>query len=134
MTKGQRIRKMRTEKGLFQSDLAKLVGVSKQTLYKYERDIVSNIPSDVIEKLASALDCSPEFLMGWDVEWEGEPFNDPDFFEVEWRRRGGGAHKLILTEEEENFILEARTIKKYDADFYKRMMAYIKAIKEMEQK
>ena len=67
MTKGQRIKQRRSDLNLSQSDVAKKIGVRKQTLYKYENDIVTNIPSDKIEKLASALDTTEAYLMGWDT-------------------------------------------------------------------
>lgn len=66
MSKGERIRKKREELNISQTDLAKRVGISKQTLYKYENDIITNIPSDVIERISDALNCSPAFIMGWD--------------------------------------------------------------------
>ena len=66
MTKGQRIREKREALNISQTDLAKRLGISKQTLYKYENDIITNIPSDVIEKMAECLDCSPSFIMGWE--------------------------------------------------------------------
>lgn len=68
MTKGQRIRKKREEMGIAQSGLAESIGVSKQTLYKYENDIVTNIPSDKVEALAKELDTTPQYIMGWNEE------------------------------------------------------------------
>lgn len=65
MTKGERIRTKREELKISQTDLANSVGISKQTLYKYENNIVTNIPSDIIEKLANKLLCSPAYIMGW---------------------------------------------------------------------
>ena len=64
-TIGSRIKDLRHKKGLPQVDLAKLIGVSKQTLYKYENDIITNIPSDKIEAIAHILDTTPSHLMGW---------------------------------------------------------------------
>lgn len=66
MTKGQRIKARREELGIAQTDLAEKIKISKQTLYKYENDIVTNIPSDKVEELASALECTPAYLMGWE--------------------------------------------------------------------
>lgn len=65
MTKGNRIKIKREELGIGQTELAKKVGISKQSLYKYEKDIVTNIPSDVIERLSRALHTTPAYLMGW---------------------------------------------------------------------
>lgn len=66
MTKGERIKNKRELLGIGQTDLANQIGVSKQTLYKYENDIVTNIPSDIIEKLSSKLNCDPAYIMGWE--------------------------------------------------------------------
>lgn len=70
MNIGQRIKSKRELLNIPQTDLAKKVGISKQTLYKYENGIVTNIPSNIVEALAYNLDCSPAFLMGWESEKE----------------------------------------------------------------
>lgn len=63
--KGDLIKKIRKEKNITQTELAEAIGVSKQTMYKYENNIVSNIPSDKIELIAKKLNISPGQLMGW---------------------------------------------------------------------
>ena len=63
---GLRIKELRHKAGLTQTDLAKLIGVSKQNLYKYENGIITNIPSDKIEALAHVLNTTPAYLMGWE--------------------------------------------------------------------
>lgn len=65
MTKGERIKFLREKKGLSQVDLANKIDVSKQSMYKYENDIITNIPSDKIELLAKNLDTTPSYIMGW---------------------------------------------------------------------
>lgn len=65
MTKGQKIKARRTELGFSQVELANKIGVSKQTLYKYENDIITNIPSDNVEKISAALSVSPAWIMGF---------------------------------------------------------------------
>ena len=67
MTKGQRIKRKRISLDYSQTDLADLAGISKQTLYKYENDIITNIPSDIVEKLSYYLQCSPVYIMGWET-------------------------------------------------------------------
>ncbi len=56
MTVGDRIRATRKREGISQTELAQKMGVIKQTLYKYETGIVTNIPSE------------PGFLMGWEEQ------------------------------------------------------------------
>lgn len=65
MSTGERIKRLREDNSISQTELAEDVRVSKQTLYKYENDIVTNIPSDKLELIADKLDTTPEYLMGW---------------------------------------------------------------------
>lgn len=65
MTKGQRIQTARKNVNLSQTEFATQIGVSKQTLYKYENDIITNIPSDKIELIAKFAKVTPEYIMGW---------------------------------------------------------------------
>jgi transcriptional regulator with XRE-family HTH domain len=65
MTIGDRIKILREEAGLTQDELAKHINTKKQTIHKYENNIVTNIPSDKIEIIANVLDTSPAYLMGW---------------------------------------------------------------------
>ena len=64
-SKGERLRIMRENKGLTQEEVAKALGVSKQTVYKYEKNIVTNIPSDKIEILSRLYSATPAKIMGW---------------------------------------------------------------------
>ncbi|MCM1246464.1 MAG: helix-turn-helix domain-containing protein [Roseburia sp.] len=66
MTIGDRMRKIRLDLGMSQTELAKKTKSSKQTIYKYETNIITNIPSDKIELIAKALATTPAYLMGWD--------------------------------------------------------------------
>ena len=65
MTVGDRIKKIRIEKDISQIDLATKSGISKQTLYKYENNIVTNIPLSTITSIANALNVSEAVIMGW---------------------------------------------------------------------
>ena len=47
-------------------EVAQKVGVSRQTIQRYESGVIQNIPSDNIEKIACALGVSPGQLMGWE--------------------------------------------------------------------
>ena len=75
MTKGQKIRKARESENMTQTELANRLKISKQTLYKYENDIITNIPSNIIEQIAEITDCTPAYIMGWeDITYT---FRDP---------------------------------------------------------
>lgn len=67
MTKGERIKSLRDALGMSQVALADKINVSKQTLYKYENDIITNIPSDKVEEIADVLGTTPAYIMGWNT-------------------------------------------------------------------
>ena len=66
-TKGSRIKEAREKIGMSQTDMADRIGVSRQTLYKYENDIITNIPSDKIEEISALTGVSPAYIMGWET-------------------------------------------------------------------
>ena len=62
----ENIKSKRIERKMTLEDLANSVGVSRQTIQRYESGVIGNIPSDKIELIARALDTSPAYLMGWE--------------------------------------------------------------------
>ena len=75
MTLGARIKKERIKKMLSQEDLAKQLGTTKQAIFKYENEIVTNIPLDKIELLSKILSVTPAYLMGWEEPEPSLPSN-----------------------------------------------------------
>lgn len=63
---GKRITECRKALGMSQPELGRACEASKQTIYKYENGIITNIPLEKIEKIATALQVSPAYLMGWE--------------------------------------------------------------------
>lgn len=70
MSTGKKIKELRETLSITQSELAKQIGTTKQTIYKYENDIVTNIPINKINQIATILNTTPAYLMGWDIEKE----------------------------------------------------------------
>lgn len=68
MSLGRRIKELRQNLSLTQEELASSIGTTKQNIYKYENGIITNIPSDKIEALATELKSTPSYLMGWEDE------------------------------------------------------------------
>lgn len=65
MSIGHNIRACRLRCGLTLEDVAKRIGLSRQTLSRYETGVIGNIPSDKIEGLAKIFHTTPQALMGW---------------------------------------------------------------------
>ena len=64
----QRIKHRRQELGMSQEELAKKIGYSHKTAVCKIEAGQRKLKEDVIVKLASALDTTPAYLMGWDNE------------------------------------------------------------------
>ncbi|MBQ3495726.1 MAG: helix-turn-helix transcriptional regulator [Clostridia bacterium] len=75
MTIGKRIREARKKLGISQETLARSVNSTKQAIYKYENDIVTNIPMEKVEIMADVLSVTPAYLMGW---VDGNVYQCPD--------------------------------------------------------
>lgn len=74
MTIGQKIKELRKELDMSVDDLASKLGKNRATIYRYERGDIENLPLDVLEPLANALETTPGYLMGWeDTPKKDEP-------------------------------------------------------------
>ena len=61
----ENLKRIRKARGLTLEELAERLGTSKQTISRYERGVISNVPPEKIEQLAGALETTPAELMGW---------------------------------------------------------------------
>lgn len=68
MTKGDRIKFAREREGLTQESLGEKCGVKKQTIHKYEVGIITNIPSEMLQRIAECLNVSSAWLLGEEAD------------------------------------------------------------------
>lgn len=66
MNIGQRINARRKELDMSADELAEKLGKSRSTVFRYENGDVKNLPLDILEPVAKALNTTPAYLMGWD--------------------------------------------------------------------
>lgn len=64
MTIGERIRELRIKKSISVESIAKQLGVSKTTVYRYEDSSIEKIPLTIFDRLCDILDVSTAELMG----------------------------------------------------------------------
>ena len=67
MTTGEKIKELREKRGYTLEELGEKIGVGKSTIRKWENGMIKNMRRDKISKLAEALDCSPLYLLGYDI-------------------------------------------------------------------
>lgn len=100
---GERIKQRRLELGYTADMLAKMLNKNRATIYRYENGDIENMPIDVLEPLAKALNTTPAYLMGWnDSEQSAEIkptdgyYTDPEAAEfAEYLRTRPGARLLF---------------------------------------
>ena len=112
MTVGERIKELRIQSGLSQVDFADKINVSKQTLYKYENNIITNIPYAKIEAAAKLGNVSPSYLMGW-------PDND---FSINYTDNDGKQQELLIA-----------CTKQLSNDNLKRLIAYAQKLLDLQK-
>ena len=62
---GERLKKLRTERGYSQEDVAKLIGVGRTTYLKYENG--DNKPTRKLKELSALFSVSTDYLLGNDA-------------------------------------------------------------------
>ena len=72
MTVGTVLRTLRENNKMTLEEVSKKLGIAKQTLYKYEIGIITNIPLLKIEELAKIYNVSPSYITGWEDETQNE--------------------------------------------------------------
>lgn len=78
MSVGNRIKQCREAINMTQGELGALCGTSKQTIFKYESGLVTNIPLSRLGRIATALGVTEAYLMGWD---ETQPIEESPLFQ-----------------------------------------------------
>lgn len=66
MTIGQKIKARRKELHMTADTLAARIGKNRATVYRYENESIEKLPANILHEIASALQVTPEYLMGWD--------------------------------------------------------------------
>ena len=62
---GEHIKELRTEFGMTQEELGRLLGVQKSVVGKYEKGDVENIKRSSIQKMAEFFSVSPCYILGF---------------------------------------------------------------------
>lgn len=115
-----RLKDLRLSAGLKQSDLAKIVGCSQQTISNYETGFSTNLDSIVEETIANYFSCTIDYLRGLSSIKNPEEYinNDVTFLQKEFI-------KLGIIEEGEEISQEQldlfRDLIKANKQFFKKL-------------
>lgn len=67
-TIGERIKKRRKEIDMSADKLAEILNISRSTVFRYENGEIEKVPASVLMDIASALNTTSHYLMGWEEE------------------------------------------------------------------
>ena len=76
-----RIKELRSERGMTQKDLAVMLGVVRTTLSNYENE-VNQLDPETIRRICSIFDCTSDYLIGMSARRSAQ-FSDEDAALVE---------------------------------------------------
>ncbi len=96
-TVGTRIKNARNCLNLTQKQVADALSITPQLYYKYEHDLIKNIPFERIKRIAEVLDTTPAGVMGW---YEPESLDQAGIFQVKIEE---DRVEISLSEEGERF-------------------------------
>lgn len=65
MTIGEKMKFRRKELKISADKVAEALGVSRSTIFRYEKGEIEKLPTESLRKIAKILDTTPEELMGW---------------------------------------------------------------------
>lgn len=68
MLLGEKIRSRRKELGYNADFLAEKTGLSRSTIFRYEKGDIEKIPTEILATIAKALQTNPATLMGWQTD------------------------------------------------------------------
>ncbi|MCR5825990.1 MAG: helix-turn-helix domain-containing protein [Oscillospiraceae bacterium] len=98
MTLGERIRAAREALKLTQEELGALCNTTKQTIFKYETGIVTNVPLDRLTLLSETLGVTPAYLLGWTTD---APSALPDRLAAPFGKLNDAGQDLVIDYAEE---------------------------------
>lgn len=73
MNIGKRIKQRRKELGMSADKLGEILGKDRSTIYRYEKGDIENLPLDILQPIAMALNTTPQYLMGWSDNTNSKP-------------------------------------------------------------
>jgi len=66
MNIGDRMKQRRKALKMSAEELGRRLGKDRSTIYRYEKGDIENLPLDILEPIAAALQTTPQYLMGWE--------------------------------------------------------------------
>ena len=126
MTVGEKIKKLRKEKGLTQEELGNYLGVKKAAIQKYESGQVQNLKQSTIKKLCEIFNKYPDYFIfdDFDSELERQLRKEVEFVQIIEKRYGKDVIGII------EVIIDLNEYNRKKLIDYADDLAFIQSVKE----
>lgn len=120
MTIGERLKRLRTEKGLTQEEVGNVLGITKAAVQKYENGTITNFKSDTIRKLSILFGIAPVYFIFDDVESDYSSATSDQL------------KSMVIKHFGERFVRYLDILDTLNEDGRQKIMAYIDDISQIE--
>lgn len=129
MNFGERLKQRRKEVEISVEDLAKYIGKNRATIYRYEKGDIENIPIDLLNPLAEALQTTPQYLMGWEQSTNRSTKHGITFGDAIRRLRM--ANRMNLEETSEELGITTNELQMYESGVVQIPVDVIASVTEL---
>lgn len=107
MNIGERIKNRRKELKMSADVVAEKLGVSRSTIFRYEKGDIEKLPTNILDDISEILETTPAYLMGWDTQPEIEKENIITIYEKLSSKRRKKVYDFAKTQlEEQNKVVQ----------------------------
>lgn len=128
MTVGEKIKKLRLERGLTQEELGDILGVKKAAVQKYESGQVQNLKQSTIKKLCEVFNKYPDYFIfdDFDNDLEAQLRKEVEFVQIIEKKYGKDVVGIF------EVVIELNEDSKKKVSDYVNDIAFIQCVKEKD--
>lgn len=105
-----RIKELRKANNMSQKELADILDMKRENISNYERGTITNVPSEVLDKLANQFNVSIDYLMGRS-DIQNESVIDEEYADLLMMFRKG--EKAVGEEKKEQYKKQVKNLMNY---------------------
>lgn len=121
MTIGERLKRLRTERGMTQEEVGQILGITKGAVQKYESGQITNFRADTIKKLCKLFQIAPAYFVFDDVAEDYSSSNSRDL------------RNMVIMHFGERFISFLDVLNILNEDGRRKVIEYTNDLVQIEQ-
>lgn len=121
MTIGERLKRLRLERGMTQEEVGNVLGITKGAVQKYENGQITNFRSDTIRQLCTLFGIAPAYFIFDNVAEDYSSTNSRDL------------RKMVIAHFGERFISFLDVLNTLNEDGRKKVIEYTNDLSQIDQ-